>query len=59
MIVGSLWSGWQSGKVGRKKSLIINLSLICLGNVVIGFAPNFALLIIGRVFNGLGCGGME
>ena len=54
--IGSLWAGVQSAKIGRKKSLMIGLFLMLTGNIVIGFSQSFALLMVGRVLNGLAAG---
>ena len=54
--IGSLWAGVQSAKIGRKKSLLIGLFLMLTGNIVIGFSQSFALLMVGRVLNGLAAG---
>lgn len=56
--IGSLWAGVQSAKIGRKKSLLIGLFLMLTGNIVIGFSQSFALLMVGRVLNGLAAGSL-
>ena len=59
MLIGSLWTGYQSKHIGRKMSLIVNLIVMMSGNLVIGFSQSFQALMAGRILNGLACGGMS
>ena len=45
---GSLCGGWQCGKFGRKKSLIIDCLLFIIGTVSSSFSPNFYVLLFSR-----------
>ena len=58
ILVGSLWAGCQSNRIGRKMSLIVDLFVMMSGNLVIGFSQSFQVLMAGRILNGLACGGM-
>jgi EmrB/QacA subfamily drug resistance transporter len=52
---GLLLLGGRSGDIlGRRRMLIIGLTLFSLGSFLGGVAPNFQLLIAGRVIQGLG-----
>ena len=51
-LTGSLCGGWQSGKFGRKKSLIFDSSIFIIGIVMSAFAPNFYTLLIARMLLG-------
>ena len=57
MVVGSLNTGYLSGSFGRKKAILINLTMMLLGNLVVGWARSFPILLVGRVFNGMAMGG--
>ena len=59
ILVGSLWAGYQSNRIGRKMSLIVDLLVMMSGNLVIGFSQSFQVLMAGRILNGLACGGMS
>ena len=59
ILVGSLWAGCQSNRIGRKMSLIVDLFVMMSGNLVIGFSQSFQVLMAGRILNGLACGGMS
>ena len=45
---GSLCGGWQCGKFGRKKSLVIDCLLFIIGTVSSALAPNFYVLLFSR-----------
>ena len=51
-------SGWLTDVVGRKRYYMISVALFTLSSVLCGLAPNLTLLIIGRVLQGLGGGGL-
>ena len=54
---GSTWAGFQSDKIGRKKSILADLIFLMAGNTVVGMSKSFTVLMLGRVLNGLGSGG--
>lgn len=58
MAVGLLFSGTLSDKYGRKPVLLTSLSLYIIASLICAFAQNIGMLIIARVFEALGAGGM-
>lgn len=46
-----------SDAFGRKKPLMVSLSLFFLGSLITLFAQNFGMMLVGRVFQGIGSGG--
>lgn len=57
MLVGGLICGIWSDKIGRKPCLIISLALNALAGIASTFAPTVPVLIVCRIFGGLGIGG--
>ncbi|XP_010942171.1 probable inositol transporter 2 [Elaeis guineensis] len=55
-IIGAAIGGWASDRFGRKTSILAADFLFFTGAVIMASAPNPALLIVGRVFVGLGVG---
>ncbi|KAK6917152.1 Major facilitator, sugar transporter-like [Dillenia turbinata] len=55
-IIGAAIGGWMNDKFGRRTAILLADFLFFIGAVVMASAPNPALLIIGRVFVGLGVG---
>jgi MFS transporter, DHA2 family, multidrug resistance protein len=51
-------SGWLSSVVGRKRFYMICVALFTISSLLCGLAPNLSALIICRVLQGLGGGGM-
>jgi MFS transporter, DHA2 family, multidrug resistance protein len=51
-------SGWLSEVVGRKRYYMICVALFTIASLLCGFAANLPMLIVFRVFQGLGGGGM-
>lgn len=51
-------SGWLADIVGRKRYYMISVALFTVSSVVCGVAPNLTVLIIARVLQGLGGGGL-
>ncbi len=45
-----------SDAVGRKKPLVVGLSLMLMGTLICLFAPNMTILILGRLLQGCGAG---
>ncbi|WMV41292.1 hypothetical protein MTR67_034677 [Solanum verrucosum] len=55
-IIGAAIGGWLNDKFGRKSAILIADFLFFVGAVIMASAMNSALLIVGRVFVGLGVG---
>ncbi|GLT59183.1 hypothetical protein SLA2020_320170 [Shorea laevis] len=55
-IIGAAIGGWMNDRFGRRRALLIADALFFIGAVVMAAAPGPALLIVGRVFVGLGVG---
>jgi DHA2 family multidrug resistance protein len=51
-------SGWLSGVVGRKRFYMLCVAIFTVASVLCAFAPNLGVLIVFRVLQGLGGGGM-
>lgn len=51
-------SGWLSEVIGRKRFYMGSVALFTLSSFLCGLAPNLALLIAARIFQGLGGGGL-
>ncbi|MGB7034084.1 MAG: DHA2 family efflux MFS transporter permease subunit [Xanthobacteraceae bacterium] len=51
-------SGWLSNVVGRKRFYMICVALFTISSLFCGLAPNLPILIVFRVLQGLGGGGM-
>jgi EmrB/QacA subfamily drug resistance transporter len=56
-VAAPLW-GKLSDRHGRRRIFAVSTSIFVLGSLVCGFAPTMNVLILGRVLNGLGAGGM-
>jgi MFS transporter, DHA2 family, multidrug resistance protein len=52
-------SGWISGRIGRKRFYLTSVVLFTLGSLLCGIAPNLPVLILFRVLQGLGGGGLQ
>ncbi|GAV75026.1 Sugar_tr domain-containing protein [Cephalotus follicularis] len=55
-IIGAAVGGWLNDRYGRRTAILIADFLFFIGAVIMASAPNPALLIVGRVFVGLGVG---
>ncbi|KAL2327468.1 hypothetical protein Fmac_020895 [Flemingia macrophylla] len=55
-IIGASVGGWINDRFGRKKGILLADFLFFLGSAILAAAPNPALLIVGRVFVGIGVG---
>ena len=53
-MVGALVGGYLGGKYGPKMTIQVHGLICSVGWLVIGLAPNLALLIVGRVIVGFG-----
>ena len=51
-------SAWLGLRYGKKRYFIFSLIAFTLASILCGFATNLAMLIIGRVIQGLGGGGL-
>jgi AAHS family benzoate transporter-like MFS transporter len=58
MLVGALCAGTVSDWVGRKKTVIANVTLFSLASVVTAVAPSAAVFGSARLIAGLGLGGL-
>jgi DHA2 family multidrug resistance protein len=52
-------SGWLAGLFGRKRYLLFSVMLFVGSSVVCGAAPSLGVLVIARVFQGIGGGGLQ
>lgn len=52
-------TGWLASVFGRKRYLIFSLVLFTLSSILCGAAPSLPLLIIARILQGLGGGGLQ
>ncbi|XP_059641927.1 inositol transporter 4-like [Cornus florida] len=55
-IVGAAVGGWMNDRFGRKMSIIVADVLFFIGAIVMALAPVPAVIIVGRIFVGLGVG---
>ncbi|MED6123029.1 dolichyl-phosphate-mannose-protein mannosyltransferase [Stylosanthes scabra] len=55
-LVGSLAAGRISDYIGRRYTISIASILFMLGAILMGYGPNYALLMIGRCVAGIGVG---
>ena len=51
-------SGWLSDVIGRKRYFMISIGLFTLSSLMCGLAPNLSTLVIARVLQGIGGGGL-
>jgi MFS transporter, DHA2 family, multidrug resistance protein len=52
-------SGWFAGLVGRKRFFVICLMLFTVSSLLCGIAPNLGAIILFRVLQGAGGGGLQ
>ena len=52
-------SGWLAGVFGRKRFFLLCLLLFTISSLLCGIAPSLGLLILFRVIQGLGGGGLQ
>lgn len=55
-IVGAAIGGWANDKFGRRSAILMADFLFSLGAIIMAAAPYPSLLVVGRVFVGLGVG---
>ncbi|MCQ8783801.1 DHA2 family efflux MFS transporter permease subunit [Mangrovibrevibacter kandeliae] len=51
-------SGFLTRAIGRKRYFLISIALFTMSSLACAFAPNLGLLILARVFQGMGGGGL-
>ncbi|WP_010186177.1 DHA2 family efflux MFS transporter permease subunit [Sphingomonas sp. PAMC 26605] len=51
-------SGWLSDVIGRKRYFLISIALFTISSLMCGLAPNLSTLVIARVLQGIGGGGL-
>jgi putative MFS transporter len=56
-IAGALISSSLSDRFGRRKMIIVNLLIYCLGSILLALSPNFEWLVAARALQGVGLGG--
>ncbi|HLI83055.1 MAG TPA: DHA2 family efflux MFS transporter permease subunit [Bryobacteraceae bacterium] len=52
-------SGWMSGLLGRKRYFLLCILLFSISSVLCGLAPSLGALILFRVLQGVGGGGLQ
>ena len=52
-------SGWIAGSIGRKRFFMICLTIFTASSVLCGFAPSLSAIILFRVLQGAGGGGLQ
>ena len=52
-------SGWLAGAFGRKRFFLTCIALFTVSSFLCGFAPSLGLLLLARVLQGLGGGGLQ
>jgi len=51
-------SGWLSDVIGRKRYFLISIALFTVSSLMCGLSPNLTTLVIARVLQGIGGGGL-
>ena len=51
-------SGWLTDAIGRKRYFMISIALFTISSFLCGIAPNLSTLVIARIFQGIGGGGL-
>jgi MFS transporter, DHA2 family, multidrug resistance protein len=52
-------TGWLAGIFGRKRYLIFSIALFTLSSLACGAAPSLEFLVLARILQGLGGGGLQ
>ncbi|GMI67280.1 polyol transporter 6, polyol/monosaccharide transporter 6 [Hibiscus trionum] len=55
-LFGSLAAGRTSDYIGRRYTIVLASVIFLIGSVLMGYAPNYAILMTGRCIAGLGVG---
>ena len=51
-------SGWLANRIGRKKFYMLSVALFTISSFCCGIAPSLFVLLLSRVFQGIGGGGL-
>lgn len=51
-------SGWLSDAIGRKRYFLFSIALFTVASLLCGLAPNLSVLVIARLLQGIGGGGL-
>ncbi|MFN8195456.1 MAG: MFS transporter [Nocardioidaceae bacterium] len=57
-VVGMVATGWWSDARGAARPLLVSVALFGIGLLVCGLAPSMPVLVLGRLVQGLGGGGL-
>jgi MFS transporter, DHA2 family, multidrug resistance protein len=52
-------SGWLARRIGRKRLLMLSILSFTIASMLCGMAPNMPMLIVARILQGAGGGGMQ
>ncbi|KDP27565.1 hypothetical protein JCGZ_20028 [Jatropha curcas] len=55
-LVGSLIAGRTSDFIGRRYTIVVACTIFMIGSVLMGYGPNYAILMTGRCTAGVGVG---
>lgn len=55
-IIGAAVGGWMNDRYGRRFGILVADFLFFIGAIIMAASPNPAILIVGRIFVGLGVG---
>ncbi|KAJ0265421.1 polyol transporter 3 [Hirschfeldia incana] len=55
-LVGSLTAGKTSDVIGRRYTIVLSSGIFLVGSVLMGYGPNYAVLMVGRCIAGVGVG---
>ncbi|KAI4380694.1 hypothetical protein MLD38_006857 [Melastoma candidum] len=55
-LIGSLAAGWTSDRIGRRYTITLAALTFLVGAILMGLAPSFPVLMVGRVVAGIGVG---
>ncbi|PHT28001.1 putative polyol transporter 6 [Capsicum baccatum] len=55
-LIGSLCAGRTSDIIGRRNTIVIASVIFLLGSVIMGYGPNYPVLLFGRCVAGVGVG---
>eukprot|EP00250_Pteridium_aquilinum_P026353 c32885_g1_i1 orf=19-1611(+) len=55
-MVGGAAAGWLSDAIGRKRTMAVASAIFFAGALMMGFAPSYAILMVGRVISGVAVG---
>ncbi|GMI98000.1 polyol transporter 6, polyol/monosaccharide transporter 6 [Hibiscus trionum] len=55
-LIGSLAAGRTSDYIGRRYTIVLASAIFLIGAVLMGYAPNYAVLMTGRCIAGVGVG---